>query len=47
VGEESRKYFWILCREPVMRDELYNAILQRATEQHGYDLSTLIKTVQT
>jgi apolipoprotein D and lipocalin family protein len=45
VGEPSRKYFWILSREPRMDDATYQRILERATEQ-GYKLESLIRTAQ-
>jgi len=45
VGDPGRKYYWILCREPVMDEGLYRDILERS-EKQGYDLSDIIKTVQ-
>ncbi|CAM8983964.1 unnamed protein product [Rhodiola kirilowii] len=46
VGQPSRKYLWILCRENNMDDEIYNKMLEKATEE-GYDVSKLEKTVHT
>ena len=45
VGSPDRKYFWILCRTATMEENLYQAILQRATAQ-GYDLKEIRKTPQ-
>ncbi|CAM8940588.1 unnamed protein product [Rhodiola kirilowii] len=36
----------ILCRENNMNDEIYNKMLEKATEE-GYDVSILEKTVHT
>ena len=43
VGEPSREYLWILCRELTMDDELYDAILRRL-EEKGYDTGRLVYT---
>ena len=40
VGEPSRRYFWILAREPKLAMDTVAAIIKRAQAQ-GYDLSTL------
>jgi apolipoprotein D and lipocalin family protein len=45
VGEQDRKYLWILSRTPEMDSSLYNEILERITNQ-GYDTSKLIRTPQ-
>jgi apolipoprotein D and lipocalin family protein len=45
VGEQDRKYLWILSRTPEMDSNLYNNILERITQQ-GYDISKLIRTPQ-
>eukprot|EP00252_Welwitschia_mirabilis_P019534 TRINITY_DN453_c0_g1_i1.p1 TRINITY_DN453_c0_g1~~TRINITY_DN453_c0_g1_i1.p1 ORF type:complete len:191 (+),score=15.77 TRINITY_DN453_c0_g1_i1:141-713(+) len=45
VGEPSRKYLWILCREREMAEETYNELVECAREQ-GYDVSRLRKTQQ-
>ncbi|KAJ3677285.1 hypothetical protein LUZ60_003009 [Juncus effusus] len=45
VGQPSRKYLWILSRTPIMEDEVYNELLEKAKEQ-GYDVSKLKKTPQ-
>jgi apolipoprotein D and lipocalin family protein len=45
IGSSSPDYFWILCREPVMDDELYHELL-RIAERRGYDLSRLQKVLQ-
>jgi apolipoprotein D and lipocalin family protein len=45
VGEQDRKYLWILSRTPEIDSGLYNEILQRITNQ-GYDTSKLIRTPQ-
>jgi apolipoprotein D and lipocalin family protein len=43
VGEQDRKYLWILSRTPEIDSNLYNQILERITNQ-GYDTSKLIQT---
>ncbi|OAY71562.1 Temperature-induced lipocalin-1 [Ananas comosus] len=45
VGQPSRKYLWILCRQTHMDDEVYNQLVERAKEE-GYDVSKLRKTPQ-
>jgi apolipoprotein D and lipocalin family protein len=45
VGEQDRKYLWILSRTPEIDSTLYNEILERITNQ-GYDTSKLIRTPQ-
>ncbi|EOY29593.1 hypothetical protein QUC31_020698 [Theobroma cacao] len=45
IGQPSRKYLWILCRQPHMDDEIYNQLVQKAKDE-GYDVSTLHKTPQ-
>ncbi|XP_021276354.1 temperature-induced lipocalin-1 [Herrania umbratica] len=45
IGQPSRKYLWILCRQTHMDDEIYNQLVQKAKDQ-GYDVSTLHKTPQ-
>jgi apolipoprotein D and lipocalin family protein len=46
VGHPDRKYLWILCRTPKMDEILYNDLLKRLREVHGYDLSGLKRTPQ-
>jgi apolipoprotein D and lipocalin family protein len=45
VGDESRKYLWVLARKPVMDAALYNQIVNSAREK-GFDVSKLEKTPQ-
>ncbi|GAB4832717.1 hypothetical protein Ancab_006735 [Ancistrocladus abbreviatus] len=45
IGQPSRKYLWILCRTPLMDEEVYNQLVQRAIDE-GYDVSKLHKTPQ-
>ncbi|CAL5012703.1 unnamed protein product [Urochloa decumbens] len=45
IGQPSRKYLWILCRQPHMDEEVYGALVERAMEE-GYDVSKLRKTPQ-
>ncbi len=45
VGEESRKYLWILSRTPQMDESLYEGILSRLQEK-GFDISRLEKNPQ-
>jgi apolipoprotein D and lipocalin family protein len=45
VGEESRKYLWILSRTPQMDDTVYNELLKRIKDK-GFDVSKLEKNQQ-
>lgn len=45
VGEPSRKYLWILAREPQINDADYNQALSISREK-GYDTSKLKMTLQ-
>jgi apolipoprotein D and lipocalin family protein len=45
VGSPSRKYFWILARNPQMDEELYQSLVKKAMEL-GYDTTQLIKPLQ-
>src|SRR4051794_11504913 len=46
VGEPSRKYLWILSRDPRLDDRILNRLLERA-KQEGYDISRVVRTPQT
>ncbi|MBU0675891.1 MAG: lipocalin family protein [Proteobacteria bacterium] len=43
IGHPKRTYLWILSRETVMGDDLFDAIVSRLAKQ-GYDPSRLIRT---
>ncbi|KAI4982200.1 hypothetical protein ZWY2020_022692 [Hordeum vulgare] len=43
VGQPSRNYLWILCRQPRMDEGVYNELVERAKEE-GYDVSKLRRT---
>ncbi len=45
VGDESRKYLWILSRTPQMDETTYNAVLQRVRDK-GFDVTKLEKNPQ-
>ena len=45
VGSSSPNYLWILCREPVMDDETYRMLVDRAAAL-GYETSRLIRVLQ-
>ncbi|KAF2309868.1 hypothetical protein GH714_005435 [Hevea brasiliensis] len=45
IGQPSRNYLWILCRETHLDDEIYNQLVEKAKEE-GYDVSKLHKTLQ-
>ncbi|KAM7268800.1 hypothetical protein ACFE04_010966 [Oxalis oulophora] len=45
VGQPSRKYLWILCRQTQMDEETYKFLEQKAIDE-GYDISKLHKTPQ-
>ncbi len=46
VSEPSRKYLWILSRQPKMDETEYNPIVERI-KANGFDLSSMIRTKQT
>jgi len=43
VGDPSRKYLWILAREPILDESIYRMLVEKI-EAHGYDPSKLEKT---
>ena len=45
VATPDRDYFWILSREPEMKDAIYQSVLRRA-EAQGFDPSKVVKTPQ-
>lgn len=45
VGEPSRKYLWILARQPVMDPAAYDALVAGA-RRLGFDTSRLVRTPQ-
>jgi apolipoprotein D and lipocalin family protein len=45
VGDESRKYLWILSRSPQLEDAVYQRILANMSTQ-GFDTSRIIMTPQ-
>jgi apolipoprotein D and lipocalin family protein len=45
VGSSSPNYLWILCREPVMDDETYRMLVDRAAAR-GYETSRLVRVPQ-
>lgn len=45
IGQPSRRYMWILSRQPHLDEEIYNQLVQRAAED-GYDITQLRKTSQ-
>ena len=46
VGHPNRNYLWILCRTPKMDQGLYDGLLARIRDVHGYDISKIKKTLQ-
>ena len=44
VGHPGRDYLWILSREPSMKADIYDAIVQRLVAQ-GYETNRLVRTV--
>ena len=46
VGDPTRKYLWILSRTAQMDAAVYDGILSRLVDVHGYDLSRLNRTLQ-
>ena len=45
VGDPSRKYLWILGREPVMPDGTYQGLVAAAARA-GFDTARLVRTMQ-
>lgn len=45
VGDESRKYLWILSRTPQMDEALYEGLVKRVQDK-GFDISKLEKNPQ-
>jgi lipocalin len=45
VGSSSKRYLWILAREPIIDDEIYSFLVDQARKK-GYDTSRLVKTPQ-
>ena len=45
VGDPSRKYLWILGREPAMDDATYRGLVA-AAEKAGFDTARLVRTTQ-
>lgn len=45
VGHPSRKYLWILARQPGMSDKLYNRLVALAVKQ-GYQAANIMRTPQ-
>ena len=43
VGYPSRAYCWIMHRTPMMPADLFDGICRRLTQEHGYNLSNLVK----
>uniref|UniRef100_A0A1D1YGP0 Outer membrane lipoprotein blc n=1 Tax=Anthurium amnicola TaxID=1678845 RepID=A0A1D1YGP0_9ARAE len=43
VGQPSRRYLWILCRQAHMDEEVYNQLVEKA-KAVGYDVSKLHRT---
>ncbi|XP_073277301.1 temperature-induced lipocalin-1-like [Primulina huaijiensis] len=43
IGQPSRRYLWILCRQSSLDEETYNLLVEKAKEE-GYDVSKLHKT---
>ncbi|OIT01520.1 PREDICTED: temperature-induced lipocalin-1-like [Nicotiana attenuata] len=46
IGQPSRNYLWVLCRQNSLDDEIYNQLVEKAKEE-GYDVSKLHKTPHT
>ena len=45
VGYPSRAYCWIMCRSPSMQADLFEGICWRLVNEHGYDISNLVRVV--
>ncbi|KAK9070805.1 hypothetical protein SSX86_011207 [Deinandra increscens subsp. villosa] len=46
IGQPSRSYLWILCRQNHLDEETYNKLVEKAKEE-GYDVTKLKKTAHT
>jgi apolipoprotein D and lipocalin family protein len=44
IGDKSRKYLWILSRDPSIDEERYNELVEKA-ESLNFDTSKLVKTL--
>ena len=44
VGHPNRNYLWILSREPKMKPEIYNSLLEKIKAK-GFDITKLIKDI--
>ena len=45
IGIPSRKYVWIMARDPIMNENQYDDILNRLSDI-GYDISLIKKITQ-
>ncbi|HBS85794.1 MAG: lipocalin [Bacteroidetes bacterium GWF2_38_335] len=45
IGSNTPGYLWILCRKPVMDEELYKQLVEKA-RQRGYNVENLVKVEQ-
>ncbi|CAI9754736.1 unnamed protein product [Fraxinus pennsylvanica] len=45
IGQPSRRYLWILCRQLQLDEETYNMLVQKAKDE-GYEIDKLHKTPQ-
>jgi len=45
IGSSTPDYLWILCRKPVMDEEIYIMLVEKA-RSYGYDVSKLEKVIQ-
>ncbi|XP_010275737.1 PREDICTED: temperature-induced lipocalin-1 [Nelumbo nucifera] len=46
IGQPSRNYLWILCRQNHLDEDIYNQLLQKAKDE-GYDVSKIHRTTHT
>ena len=46
VGYPDRSYLWIMARQPILDEEVYQGAVKRCKEEHGYDVSTLYRVPQ-
>ncbi|KAI3811303.1 hypothetical protein L1987_21024 [Smallanthus sonchifolius] len=46
IGQPSRKYLWILCRQNHLDEEIYKQLVEKAKGE-GYDVTKLNKTTHT
>lgn len=45
VGHPDRDYLWILSRTPQISPALFDTLMERIENKHGYDVSQIVRTL--